>query len=363
MGSAPTVMQAPPEVEKEELKPLETATTTAARKLTYSAGSQAKRTMVEVVKGNRVQTKGMQLNFYPPIVKNGVKMAKLNPKEIEQQSQRWKTALIGYVLGGNPSFKEMLKFVYGVWSTVTTPTVLLHDDGYFIFKFESVEDKNLIMQNGPYTFNSRPMVLKDWEPNFQMQNESMRIVPIWINLPGLPIQCWAEENLGRIASLLGKPICTDRLTAECERVSYARILVEMDTTQPMPDDFCVETPNRSWMQRVEFEWKPKFCIDCNEFGHAAEESNNTNTQQKEIQTEPVVEIQVNNRGKLAVITQGAAGKPKQAEINYEEIARRNAFAPLRILERPSIEGQQGQSSSTIVGQMAKEGNPSFHKPP
>ncbi|OIT21754.1 hypothetical protein A4A49_33236 [Nicotiana attenuata] len=207
-----------------------------------------------------------------------------------------------------------------------------------------MEDKNLIMQYGPYTFNSRPMVLKDWDPNFQMQNESIRIVPIWINLPGLPIQCWAEENLGRIASLLGKPICTDRLTAECERVSYARILVEMDITQPMPDEIFVETPNRSWMQRVEFEWKPKLCIDCNEFGHGtgeckqatqheeepmkhkrgrkkktkmkwqpkadAEESNNTNTQQQEIQTEPVVEIQVNNRGKQAVVTQGAAGKPK-----------------------------------------------------
>ncbi|XP_019255176.1 PREDICTED: uncharacterized protein LOC109233767 [Nicotiana attenuata] len=78
------------------------------------------------------------------------------------------------------------------------------------------------------------------------------------------------------------------------------------------------------------EWQPKA---------TAEESNNTNTQQQEIQTEPVVDIQVNNRGKQAVVTQGATGKPKQAEINYEELARRNAFAPLRILERTSIEGQ------------------------
>ncbi|XP_019252654.1 PREDICTED: uncharacterized protein LOC109231445 [Nicotiana attenuata] len=194
-------------------------------------------------------------------------MAKLNPTEIEKQTQKWKTTLIGYVLGGNPSFKEMLKFVYGVWNTVTTPTVLLHDDGYFIFKFEYLEDKNLIMQNGPYTFNSRPMVLKDWDPNFQMKDESMRIVPIWINLPGLPIQCWAEENLGRIASLLGKPICTDRLTAECERVSYARVLVDMDITQPLPNEICIETPDRSWMQSVEYEWKPSFCLDCNKFGH------------------------------------------------------------------------------------------------
>ncbi|XP_016512276.1 uncharacterized protein LOC107829318 [Nicotiana tabacum] len=199
-------------------------------------------------------------------------MAKLNPNEVEQQCQRWKTTLIGYVLGGNPSFKEMLKFVYGVWNLVTTHTVFLHDDGYFIFRFESVKDKNLIVQNGPYTFNSRPMVLKDCDPDFQIQNESMRIVPVWVNLPGLPVQCWAEENLGRIASLLGKPICTDKLTTECERISYARILVEMDITQPLPEEILIKKPDgRSWMQRVDFEWKPKFCLDCNKFGHSTGE--------------------------------------------------------------------------------------------
>ncbi|XP_019259330.1 PREDICTED: uncharacterized protein LOC109237473 [Nicotiana attenuata] len=266
------------------------------------------------------------------------------------------------------------------------------------------------MQNGPYTFNSRPMVLKDWDPNFQMKDESMRIVPIWINLPGLPIQCWAEENLGRIASLLGKPICTDRLTAECERVAYARVLVDMDITQPFPDEICVETPDRSWMQSVEFEWKPKFCLECNKFGHgtgecqqakqqeeepmqhkrrrkkrvrkewkpkaATQENTSTITLQQDNHTEElVVEIQVENRGQQVVVIQGAAGK-KHKEINYEELARRNTFAPLTILERPSnerqqgqnsstkaLDGQQGQTSSTKASQIVNEGSTNHHKPP
>nr|XP_016453332.1 PREDICTED: uncharacterized protein LOC107777718 [Nicotiana tabacum] len=227
MGSAPTVMQAPPETEKDESQVMEPGLLTAVRKLTYSAGSQStKQIMVEVDKDNIVQTQGIQLKFYPSVVKDGVKMAKLNPQEIEQQ--------------------------------LTTPTVLLHDDGYFIFRFESMEDKNLILQNGPYTFNNRPMVLKDWDPDFQIQNEFMRIAPIWVNLLELPIQCWAEENLGRIASLLGKSICTDKLTAQCERVSYARVLIEMDITQPLPDEVLIEKPyGSSWMQRVDFEWKSK----------------------------------------------------------------------------------------------------------
>lgn len=89
---------------------------------------------------------------------------------MEEQCKRWKTALIGCVIGGNPLFKEMLKFVYGVWNSVITSKVFLHDDGYFIFRFESIDNKAQIIQNGSYTFSNRPMVLKEWDPDFQIQN-------------------------------------------------------------------------------------------------------------------------------------------------------------------------------------------------
>ncbi|XP_070013346.1 uncharacterized protein LOC142176171 [Nicotiana tabacum] len=171
-------------------------------------------------------------------------------------------------MGGNPAFKEMLKFAYGVWNSVTT-TVLLHDDGYFIFKFESIEDKMQIMAKGPYTFNNRPMVLKNWELDFEFDKEPKRVMPLWVTFPGLPIQCWAEENLGRIASCLGKPICTDRLMTQCKRISYARVLIEMDITQSLPDELNIEHPDgKIRVQIVEYEWKTKLCQECYQFGHS-----------------------------------------------------------------------------------------------
>ncbi|XP_019237747.1 PREDICTED: uncharacterized protein LOC109217904 [Nicotiana attenuata] len=255
-----------------------------------------------------------------------------------------------------------------------------------------MEDKNLIVQNGPYTFNSRPMVLKDGDPDFQIQNESMRIVPTCVNLLGLPIQCWAEENLGRIA---------DKLTTQCERISYARVLIEMDITQPLPDEILIEKTDRSsWMQRVDFEWKPKLCLNCNKFGHGTGECQQTTQQDEEpkqhkrrrrkrirmdwkpkatdtgnnitkvlpqeepTQQEIVVEIQVTYRGKQAVVTQGSAGIKSHMDINYEELARRNSFAPLTILEKPSNESYQGPSSSNDKAQRAAEStNPINHNPP
>lgn len=169
---------------------------------------------------------------------------------------------------GNPLFKEMLKSVYGVWNSATTPKVFLHNDGYFIFRFDSIEDKTKIIQNRPYTSNNMPIVLKEQDPDLYIQNESLCIIHVWVNFLGLPIQCWIEKKLGRIASLLGKPICTDKLTVRCERISYARVLIEMDITQPFPDELSIEKADGSiWEQKADFEWKPKFCMDCDQFGH------------------------------------------------------------------------------------------------
>ncbi|XP_019262495.1 PREDICTED: uncharacterized protein LOC109240323 [Nicotiana attenuata] len=157
----------------------------------------------------------------------------------------------------------MLNFVYGAWQFVSTPQVLLHEEGYFVFKFDCDEDRDLVMQNGPYTFNNRPMILKNWEADFKMSKELMTNVPVWVTFPRLPIQYWTGENLGRIASSIGKPICTDKLTAQEARISYARMLIEMDISQALPEDVLIETSNGELrQQQLKYDWHPSFCQDC-----------------------------------------------------------------------------------------------------
>nr|XP_009763858.1 PREDICTED: uncharacterized protein LOC104215701 [Nicotiana sylvestris]XP_016502568.1 PREDICTED: uncharacterized protein LOC107820743 [Nicotiana tabacum] len=143
------------------------------------------------------------------------------------------------------------------------PKVYLHDDGYFIYRFESEQDKASIMENGPYTYNNRPLILKTWTLEFQMTKEPICLIPLWVCFPSLPVLYWKEENLGRIASYLGKPICADRLTVHEDRVLYARVLIEMDVSQPLPEEMTIEKADGSlWMQMIEYEWRPTLCQKC-----------------------------------------------------------------------------------------------------
>ncbi|WMV14775.1 hypothetical protein MTR67_008160 [Solanum verrucosum] len=108
----------------------------------------------------------------------------------------------------------MLKFVYSIWNLVTAPRVL-YDEGYYIFRFEDEHDKQKVLQNGPYTFDSRPVVLKQWNHNYPMDMDM------------------GKESIRQMSLL----------TAEEGRISYAQILIDLNVTQPLPEVMFIEEPN------------------------------------------------------------------------------------------------------------------------
>ena len=112
------------------------------------------------------------------------------------------------------------------------------------------------------------MVVKAWAPNFHFQKELLRVIPLWVRLPNLPLHCWTEDSLSRVGSTLGVPLFADACTSQQLRISFARLLIEMDITQPLPTEIQVEDASgNNYTQPVVYEWKPPFCASCNKVGH------------------------------------------------------------------------------------------------
>lgn len=77
------------------------------------------------------------------------------------------------------------------------------------------------------------------------------MLPIWIQLPQLPLHLWGEPSIGKIAS-----------------VSYARVLVEVDVTQPLKDHVIIRDHKEKMIrQSIVYEWKSSFCPTCLKIGH------------------------------------------------------------------------------------------------
>ncbi|XP_020253772.1 uncharacterized protein LOC109830821 [Asparagus officinalis] len=174
----------------------------------------------------------------------------------------------------------MESFVKKVWAPVANPEILLLKSSLFLFKFNSKEEMEEIMDNGPWFFGSRPLLLKQWSNEEDVEKSFENKYPVWIQLPGLRLNLWNAKSLSKISSVIGKPITTDKLTANRQRLAYARIL----------------GPNGKLIkQLVYYELKPKWCEICKQIGHDTKNcKRQINTQRWVPKKAPAVNVSAQN---------------------------------------------------------------------
>jgi len=126
----------------------------------------------------------------------------------------------------------------------------------------------MVLNGGPYFAYGRNLMLKIMPRCFRFGGEDLATVPVWIQLPDLPLDCWNVRALSKIVSKIGKPVTTDMLTRTKERISFARVLVEVDASKELVDVVTVKLPTGVvYDQLVVFEFAPKYCKKCKTFSH------------------------------------------------------------------------------------------------
>lgn len=174
--------------------------------------------------------------------------------------------LIAYVIGKFPGTKA-IEEVCNAWQVPYE--YIVHKSGWILFKFKEEDHKAMVMANGPYASFGRPWILKEMPPFFAFDEECFKRIPTWITLPSLPFVFWNAKALSKIASFVGKPLVSDGYTKDVKRISYARLLVEVDTTKPLVRSIPLHTAHGVINQVVEYEVEPKVCSSCHKLGHEA----------------------------------------------------------------------------------------------
>ncbi|CAH9066446.1 unnamed protein product [Cuscuta europaea] len=214
-------------------------------------------------KDNREPTKGMKLRFIEPVGDYVDLLDRSMPSMVEI----WGHCLVGYFEGRYPGFKPIQELVskWGVPCKVRT-----HDRGWVIFKFQGEEDRSKVLMEGPYTLFGKSLYLKTLSDNFSFESDEFLKVPIWVKFPNLPLQIWNEDVISEIASRVGMPLTTDRVTQERSISKYARVLIEVDASKPPPLTLIVRLPNgRFHFQKMIYETFPNYCFNCKAYGHHA----------------------------------------------------------------------------------------------
>ncbi|WMV45432.1 hypothetical protein MTR67_038817 [Solanum verrucosum] len=211
----------------------------------------------------------MNLNYIPPVIVDGEKIMEILPEDVAQDDEKWAPSLVVYVVGTTPSIGAMERFIMGQGKFSTKPIILYHIDGYFVVRFANEEERDMVLCSGPHHFLRRPVIMKPWVPKFNFKEEILTTIPLWVKLPNLPLNCWNSVVLSKIGSSVGKPLYDDECTTQTSRISFARILVEVDLTRPLEKVIKIQDPKGKIVeQKVWYEWKPIFCQKCLQVGHA-----------------------------------------------------------------------------------------------
>jgi len=179
----------------------------------------------------------------------------------------WQFSLIGFIARKFPGYTSISKYVHSTWKC--NVNFSMHDSGWLIFKFTSELDMLVVLNGGPYHVFGRLLILKHMLDYFDFDTSDMIRLPVWVKFPNFPLQCWSPLCLSKLASVIGKPVHVDSPTASMTRLSYARVLVEVDLLPDLPSLINITLPNGvSISQVVSYESLPRFCKQCKTLGHS-----------------------------------------------------------------------------------------------
>ncbi|KAL2925275.1 hypothetical protein RDABS01_028248 [Bienertia sinuspersici] len=95
----------------------------------------------------------------------------------------WSSAMVVYVLGANPPFSVFNGYCHRIWGKKGLDKVLLVGKGLYLVRFNSVEQREQIWNDEPKFFDSKPVIMKKWDPDMELHKETIKTVP---NMDPLP---------------------------------------------------------------------------------------------------------------------------------------------------------------------------------
>ena len=133
-------------------------------------------------------------------------------------------------------------------------------NGKFLFTFESEEDLQYILQQGPFHYNFCMFVLVRWEPI--IHDDYAWIIPLWVEITGIPLHLWTSTNLKKIGSNLGY------IDEHKIKESEGRMSIDVDTRKPLVFHKKILSPDGDEVSiQMKYDKLFKHCTSCGLLSH------------------------------------------------------------------------------------------------
>ncbi|XP_004293574.1 PREDICTED: uncharacterized protein LOC101304253 isoform X1 [Fragaria vesca subsp. vesca] len=178
-------------------------------------------------------------------------------------------SLVGKVLTTKPFSRIDLKTkMVMAWNPTEDMKIREIDDNLFLFVFGNMEDKQRVLDNGPWHFDNALLVLDYTDGTVSPSEMKLNHADLWVQVHNLPLLGMNVVLGRRIANYLGKCLeVEEEGDGECWG-KYMRLRVRLDVMQPLRRGMkiCLEGCEPIWVD-FKYEGIPEFCYHCGIWGH------------------------------------------------------------------------------------------------
>ncbi|GAV92775.1 DUF4283 domain-containing protein/zf-CCHC_4 domain-containing protein, partial [Cephalotus follicularis] len=298
-----------------------------------------------------------KLTYIAPTIVEGVSMAELPEEVLEEGAKEWEHALVGFFVGKKIPFRSLQSVLRKKWSVAGKFSIHTADNGIFVFKCETAEVRNWILDNGPWDVWGVHLALRLWERDLPPISSGFTKIPVWIKLMNIPMEYRTVRGLSHLSSVLGTPLHMDPATASKQMISFARICVEMSADKAFPDTIKAKRKGGATVEvRVEYSWKPPICERCKVFDHS--------TRACPVRTPPppkapVTNCSTNREGWVAVKAKGKEKVGASEQLPPLKPAMKNpgSYIPPRNIEIPKTPDKKGNDRGESPASASPAVNP------
>ncbi|KAF6154163.1 hypothetical protein GIB67_016415 [Kingdonia uniflora] len=202
---------------------------------------------------------------------------KIKSTDFSSKDSEYEDVLVGHFVcvcvcvcvfvGGRVAYSILKDYLIKVWEVKGEIKLTLHGLGYYFISFTNPEDRIKALETGHFHVASRLFFIRNWRPFIKYEPKETQTLPLWVMFYNIPAQCWNREGLGKVASLIGKPLYTDKMTKKQKR-PYARICIKVNAMDKLPKQVSIVVDDKyTIILSVEYNWFPPTCQSCQVFGH------------------------------------------------------------------------------------------------
>ncbi|XP_038977764.1 uncharacterized protein LOC120108252 [Phoenix dactylifera] len=140
----------------------------------------------------------------------------------------------------------------------------------FAFRFRTVNEREAVMEAGPWLVAGQLLAMERWRPNFVPGEKQLNRLVVWLRLPNLPMEYWTKRLILNIAAKAGRPLALDKITDHGWMLGFARVKVELDAREPIRPGTFVRIGTDVHWQTFRYENLPIFCYRCARLGHGVD---------------------------------------------------------------------------------------------